>query len=261
MKPRFVFLLAVQAALSGSAKAQVTDSLKNAVTVQYTHHHFDKQFAEDWRLASVEYKRQTRFGALIPRLNYARRLGHTGFQYELDAYPKFSKKLYAYFNAGHSSRMPVFPQWRQGLSLFLGLSKGWEAEGGYRFLYFDREVWIATAGLSKYWGNWLLNGRSYYQPSAAGTNLSYFFNARRYLKNERDHIWLQAGRGVSPDESRNIQIVSNALLHSTRLGAGAQLSLTKQLGLQVSANWSRDEFLPDTFGNQYFGTLGLSCRF
>ena len=127
--------------------------------------------------------------------------------------------------------MPVFPKWRTGLSLFISLPKAWEVEGGFRQLYFDENIWIGTAGVSKYAGNWLFNVRTFFRPDEAGSNQSYFFNARKYLKTERDYVWFQVGRGVSPDETRNVQIRTNMKLASTKLEAGTYVSLSKRTQL------------------------------
>ena len=241
--------------------AQPKDSLHNTISVGYEHYHFDKQFSDDWQIGSVEYKREASSGAYLGRFNYADRLGRTGWQAEVEAYPKLSRKMYAYLGAGYSSSLPVFPQWRSGGSLFFVLPKGWEAEGGVRHLYFDQNIWIGTAGVSKYLGSWLLNLRSFIGSSAPGSNHSVFFTARHYLKNERDYLWLQLGSGISPDESRNVLIEKGAVLSSKRITAGAQLSLTQRYGLAAQLGWSHDDIGWGRKGNQIIGGLRLSYRF
>ena len=56
--------------------------------------------------ATIEYTRETAFGKFIPRLNYSNRFNQNGVQFELDVYPKISKKLYAYLNYGYSQDAP-----------------------------------------------------------------------------------------------------------------------------------------------------------
>jgi YaiO family outer membrane protein len=260
MVSRIVLLILSIVFIFSLSEAQVADTLKNTISVNYSYHHFDRQFKDQWQLGSIEYKRTTFLGAVLARINYADRLGREGLQYEVDVYPKLSEKVYLYANIGYSNKMPVFPKWRSGLSIFLSLPKGWEAEGGVRQLRFTENIWIGTAGLSKYAGTWLLNVRSFFGPDKESSQ-SYFFNARKYLKNEKDFIWFQVGRGVSPDEARNIQINTNLKLGSTKLEAGTRLFISKRNQLSLSAGWSRDEFLPEVFGNQYFGSLGINQLF
>lgn len=261
MTNRYLLVLILSLFVTLNTVAQKTDSLQNAISFVYSYHHFTRQFPDDWHLGSVEYKRQTAMGAILARVNHASRLNRNGFQYEVDAYPKLSQNVYAYLNFGYSNKAPVFPNWRSGVSVYVSLPKGWEAEGGFRHLYFDQNIWMGTAGLSKYEGDWLFSLRSFFRPGAAGSSQSYFASARRYLKDEKDFVWVQAGRGISPDENRNVQLNASQRLASTKIAAGTQISLSSRSQLLFSASWSRDEFLPDTYGNQYFSSLGINRRF
>lgn len=255
-----LLLLSLHLLFFSSAFAQ-TDSLRNIVSVNYDHTHFDKQFVDDWQMVSLEYKRHTGFGALLGRLNYANRFAKNGWQAEGEAYPVISKKLYAFAGFSYAHDVPVFPRWRTGSTLYYSFAKSWEAEGGFRYLCFDKSIWMGTAGMSKYVGAWLLNARSFFSLHAPFDNQSFFFKAQRFLKNEKDFVWLQVGSGVSPDESRNIQLNASSPLVSKRIAAGAKVSLTSQLQLTVSAGYARDEYRTKTFGGEYNGSVGVSCRF
>jgi len=260
MKISIVFLCVCFAC--NQCLGQSSDSLKNTITATYDYNHFTKQFNHDWHTAGLEYKRQTAAGAFIGRINYASRLQEQGFQYEAEAYPVVSKKVYAYIAAGYSNKMPVFPKWRSGASVYVSLPKAWEVEAGFRQLYFSKNIWIGTAGLSKYAGIWLLNARSFFSLNELGIDQSFFVTARRYLKNEKDYLWLQAGSGISPDESRNVQLgESNITLSSQKIVGGARLSIGKRNQLIFSAGVTRDEYRPGVFGNQVLGSLGLAQQF
>ena len=242
--------------------AQSNDSLKNTFSISYDYAHFNKQFTDDWHIAALEYKRQTKAGAVLGRINYADRLQQQGLQVEAEAYPVISKKVYAYVGAGYSNKMPVFPKWRTGASVFVSLPKAWETEVGFRHLYFTKNIWIGSAGLSKYAGSWLLNARSFFSLNKLGIDQSFFITARKYLKNEKDYLWLQLGTGISPDESRNIQLgESSATLSSRKIIGGAKVSVSKRNQVIVSAGITQDEYLPKTFGNQFIGSIGLTQKF
>lgn len=237
------------------------DSLQNAVSLTYDRTHFDQQFADDWQVASLEYKHNMPFGALLGRVNYANRFAKSGWQFEGEAYPSISKKLYAYAGLSYANDVPVFPRWRTGGTLYYNFARSWEAEGGFRYLNFDQNIWMGTAGLSRYAGAWLLNVRSFFSIDAPMNSQSFFFKAQRYLKNEKDYVWLQVGSGISPDESRNVQLNATSQLVSRRMTAGAKLSLNARMQLLLSAGYARDEYQSKTFGNQYTGSAGISCRF
>lgn len=252
----FIFLLPV------FAVAQQTDSVlfKNTVTLQYEYFHFDKQFSSDWHITGLEYKHETKKVALLGRLNYANRLSQNGWQGELEAYPKFSKKVYSYAGVGYSANMPVFPKFRAGYSLYVNIPKGFELEGGFRYLYFDKNLWIAVAGVGYYAGNWFLQARSFMSDNN-GFNFAGLFTARRYFGEMNDYAWLQYGTGVSPDETRNIQFTTNQRLYSNRVVIGIKKSVQQKHILQLAVGYSRDEYLPSTFGNQLYGSIGYGRRF
>jgi YaiO family outer membrane protein len=237
------------------------DTLPNTFSILYEHTHFDKQFSNDWKIASLEYKRHTGFGTLVGRVNYANRFAKSGWQAEVESYPVISKKFYAYAGVSYANDVPVFPKWRTGSTLYYTFVKSWEAEGGFRYLYFDRSIWMGTASISKYAGAWLLNARFFFSVRAPFENQSFFLKAQRYLKNEQDYVWLQVGSGVSPDEARSIQLNMAAKLVSKRINAGAKLSLNKSMQLMLSAGYARDEYRIKTFGSQYNGSAGLSLKF
>lgn len=237
------------------------DSSKNSIALTHEQNHFDKQFADPWYTTSLQYKKNLGFGTALARVNYATRYGQNGLQYEMDAYPKLGDKMYAYFNIGYSNDLPVFSKWRNGMNLFYSLGQGWEATAGYRYLYFDDAVWRGTIGASKYAGSWLLNARSFFSFDQPFNNLSVFFDARKYFRNDVDYFWFLVGRGISPDENRNVQLNTTQQLTSTRLGAGIRYSIAKSFQLQLSAGWSRDEFRVDEIGNQFSGGAGIEFKF
>lgn len=242
--------------------AQQTDSslFKNTVTVQYEYFHFDKQFNNDWHIAGIEYKHEAKKAAILGRFNYANRLAQNGWQAELEAYPKFSKNVYSYAGIGYSPNMPVFPTFRAGYSLYVNLPKAVELEGGFRYLYFDKNLLIGVAGIGFYTGNWFLQARSFVSDNN-GFNFAGLFTARYYFGEMNDYAWLQYGTGVSPDETRNIQFTTNQRLYSNRLTIGIRKSIQQKHLLLFHTGYSRDEYQPKTFGNQYFGSVGYARRF
>ena len=71
--------------------------LNNRLMVSNNFEVFDKVF-ESMIYSSVAYQRETKAGTIIPRINYNNRFQTHGVQYEMDFYPKFSKKIYGYLN-------------------------------------------------------------------------------------------------------------------------------------------------------------------
>lgn len=265
MKPdlnRLILSLVVLVIFAFEASAQQTDSLKQEIRLSYNLTNNDEPVNQHWHLGSLEYKYKTGLGPLIGRVNYGNRLGSSGFQFEVDAYPKISKKIYNYISIGVSSAAPVFPKLRAGYSLYLNLPQGIETEAGIRYLKFEQDVFIYTGGISKYLGNWMINARTFIAPSAEQINQSYFLTVRKYSgKNSLNYSWIQAGYGISPDENRNIVLFSSTKLSSARLSAGLQQNLSKQFNMIAEFGFSRNEIEKSSYGYQYFGTIGIGKKF
>lgn len=247
--------------LSFITQAQQTDSLKNTIGVSYNYHYLTQPNSTNWQLKSIEYQHKFTNAPVLVRLNDARRFNQYGRQAELEAYPKISRKVYAYVGAAYSPDEAVFPSWRSVLSVFVNAGKGWEAEGGLRHLYFNKSLLIGTAGISKYSGSWLFTVKTYASFTNDFKDPSISFTARKYLQNEQDFCWIQAGTGISPDESRNIQIGKAGSLASRQLVGGLKKKIWRRFTGIVSAGWASEEWQKDQFANRWFGTTGLQVRF
>ena len=128
------------------------NSSKNKIGLSYDFVHFDEQFSDPWQLASFDYGRQTKFGSVSARINYANRFKSEGLQFEVDAYPKLSPMFYTYVSGGYSTD-GIFPNYRAGFSLYANLPASFEADAGFRLLRFDDNTWSYTLALGKYYKN------------------------------------------------------------------------------------------------------------
>ena len=112
---------------------------------------------------SLTYRRQTKYGSIIGRVNFNRRFNENGIQYEVDLYPKIAKGLYAYLNIGLSKSF-LFPDVRFGAELYKSLPKSFEVSLGIRTLKYDTTTNIYTGSLGWYTGNSYLAFRPYFTP-------------------------------------------------------------------------------------------------
>lgn len=181
------------------------DVLKNRIRVNYTIDQFDQSFNRDpWQVVALSYGRKTKLGSVIARVNMAKRFGDTGFQYEMDAYPKISENNYGYLNYGFS-QSSVFPENRIGAEWYHNFPKSFEGSVGIRTLFFSSsDVTIYTATLGKYISNYWISLRSFVTPGSDGTSVSGLLQVRRYFSDPENYIGLRLGYGVSPDENQNL---------------------------------------------------------
>lgn len=237
-------------------------SAKNTISLGYNQTNFDKQFDNPWYLGNVSYGRQTKFGSIIARYNFANRFKSNGSQFELDLYPKISKTFYAYLSAGYSNNVGVFPGYRTGFSLYSNLPAAFEAEVGFRTLSFDATTVIYTASVGKYYKNYLFNLRTYLTPSNRSVSQSFSLNVRYYTGGQDDYLSFGIGTGISPDNQKNNVLLGDAYkLKSKNVSFGYYRSIKKTNLVFLSFSYENQEYLPQTQGNQFNVGFGLSKRF
>ena len=150
---------------------------------------------------ALSLKRQTTFGSIIARVNFNRRFGENGVQYELDLYPRLGKGFYAYLNGGYANTF-LFPDFRFGAELHKSLFKGIELSLGIRTLKYSSTTTIYTGSISWYIGNSYWSFRSYITPGDSGSSKSGILNFRRYGKDANNYLSADVGIGFSPEINR-----------------------------------------------------------
>lgn len=234
---------------------------KNAVSILYNYSHFDKQFDDDWHVVGLSYKRVTPIGAVIIRGNYANKFAEDGTQIELEAYPRLSKMFYLYVGGAYSNDVGLFPKYRTGVSLNANLPKSFEAEIGYRQLYFSKNIWMYTASVGKYYKNFWFNIRTYITPDNKNISHSYTGTVRYYTKSAQDYFGFQIGTGISPEENRNNLLENETFkLKTFKIGAEYNFSLKANM-FSVGTMYYNQEYLPNQKGNQFDITLGYTRKF
>lgn len=233
---------------------------QNSVGVGHSTVYFDKRFDQPWFLSSVSYGRQTRLGSVTLNVNHANRFKTSGLEGEVEAYPRIAKRLYAYVGGGMSGSS-IFPNHRLGVSLYTSLPHSFEAEAGLRYLQFSDATIFYVFGLGRYIGNNFYGLRSYITPSNVRSSVSFNLSTRFYLGQDRyDSFGIAIGTGTSPDDrARRIDI--NNTLNSIKAGFDYSATVIKRTALSLGISWSNEEYLTDTFGNQYTFSASLSHRF
>lgn len=238
------------------------NSAKNKIGVNYSFIYFDKQFSDPWHIASMDYSRQTKYGSIAGRVNYANRFNDSGLQFEIDAYPRISNTFYAYVSGGYATEAGVFPQYRAGFSIYANLPLSFEADAGFRYLRFSSNTWIYTASIGKYYKNLWFNFRTYLTPSTSNVSQSFSLNTRYYIGGADDYLSLSLGTGLSPDEQNNVLINSTGYrLKSNSISIGLRKSIKTFNVLTLNIGIENQEYLKDVKGNQFDASIGFIRRF
>jgi len=175
------------------------DVLNNRLAIRNAYTVFDQRY-DPIIASSVSYKRQTLAGSIIPRINYNNRRKINGLQYELDFYPKFSKRFYAYLNYGFS-KASIYPKHKVGGDLYANLPGAMEFSAGGRYINFEtKNVSVITNSLGHYRGNYYFSLRSYITPLPDHlTRVSGNLLVRKYMKDAENYMGLNVGMGYSPE--------------------------------------------------------------
>ncbi|PKB44305.1 YaiO family outer membrane protein [Cellulophaga sp. RHA19] len=225
---------------------QLETESKNAILITAEAQSFNKVYST-MSIASIAYKRTTKYGDVIPTINYSNRFNTNGVQFQLDAYPKIGEKMYAYTSYAFSDS-EIFPSHRIGGELYRSLPKSLEVSVGARYLEFSgKNATVLTGSVSWYPGNYYLSWRPYVNPSNDGSvSFSNSFTARRYLKDKYNYLDVQFGLGFSPEttqltennvllsesifylESQDIALTYNFTVKSTNNILAATVGLTRQ---------------------------------
>ena len=236
--------------------------IKNKISVNYTYDYFEKNMIDPWQLAYLQYKRETSFGSLIGRLNWANRFNTKGLQYELDAYPKTSKSSYLYLNLGYSDAT-IFPHFRSGMEYNRKLPAAFEASLGFRYLAFSSsDVVIYTASLGKYIGNNWLSARTYVTPSNIGTSVSGSLSGRRYFTDQDNYLGLRFSYGTSPDDRKElISSVSVLRVKSESIKIEFNKKFNRVWILNLATIYENEEYYPSRFRYILTGDITISRLF
>lgn len=237
--------------------------LKNVIKLSYTLDIFDEDFNRDpWHLATLAYGRKTKMGRIITRVNYASRFLESGFQFELDAYPRFGDKDYLYLNYGFSDNM-LFPKNRFGVEWYHSFPKAFEASIGMRMMYFSNsDVDIYTATLGKYIGNYWLSLRTFVTPGSEETSLSGSLQVRRYFSDPENYLGLRMGYGISPDDNRNLFNSGLVFRKKAKYVRLVYNHLFNRLWImRLGSTLGKEERIPDTFSGYYTFDITLSRLF
>ena len=217
--------------------------------------------------SNISYNHRTKIGSIIPRINFSNRSGNNGLQYEIDLYPKFLKRFYAYLNYGYSNAT-VYPSHKAGGDVYVNLPGAFEFSAGGRYIVTQTQnVTALTNSIGHYRGNYYFSLRSFINPRPNNlTRISANFLTRKYFKDAENYMGINFGVGYSPELRQTI--AGDVLLAETLLFIESQrLSLEYQFTSKNSQNIyrarigvRRQELAFDS-GNFFWGiTAGLNYQ-
>ena len=244
----------------------VKEKLNNRIAIRNAFTVFDQRY-DPAIYSSVSLRRQTLAGSIIPRINYSNRNGKHGIQYDVDFYPKFSKRFYAYLNYGYSNAS-IYPNHKMGGDLYVNLPGAMEFSAGGRYIQFaTRNTTVLTNSIGHYRGNYYFSLRSYIRPKEEGLiGVSGNLLIRKYLKDAENFMGINVGMGFSPELRQLIsgdELLAETLLYveSQRMSLEYQFTGKKNPNAyRANMSVTRQEFAFDS-GSFFYGiSAGLTYQ-
>jgi YaiO family outer membrane protein len=255
-----LFALAAGARLSAqeATEARPDSTGRTYIGVDLSYVRFTKDL-DPWQLGSVAVTHKARFGSVIARVNYADRFGSTGYQGEVDAYPRLSASSYLYLNYGHSEAS-VFPRDRLGAEYFTSLPQAWEASLGFRQLRFGgAPVTLFTGAVGKYTGNYWYSLRPYVRFKDNGTSASAGLTVRRYFADGDNWFGGRVSYGSSPTDETSPDAVGRTSSFSATVNGSATFSTRLLFTWAISHD--ADELVPGRTRRSFTFNSGLRVGF
>ena len=239
-------------------------TISNELGINYSYINFSEAYRNysNWHTISAEYQHNFNRTAVIGRVNYADREINSGSLYELEAYPVFNERTYAFINLGFSNG-EIFPKFRGSASFFYNFAKFLEGELGGRLISIEDESYFSgIVGLTAYRGKFYLNARTFVGPKRLEQVIqNYQFNIRYYFGNADNYLFARVGSGISPDERTDYTQVQYPGLEACYFNAGINKTLGLNHIFQVSAGYLTEDVTGTIKGNQLLANLGYRYRF
>lgn len=241
--------------------SQVTPKLSTGIKTGYSFDTFREPYDRYWQIFNAGAEHNFKWGLAGGGLNIGNAIigepspdNATEWQLEAEAYPRLSSKNYAYLAYAYSPGA-YFPRHRAAVEVWQTLAAGWAVSAGMNYYYFNRDIFLAVVSVEKSVGKYWLSLRTFLYFKDNGLTTSYYFTARRYLK-DLNFLQLTLGAGTAPDEPYDIQTdLMRLSAYSARVAYNVYL--TPRLMMRIGAGYSYEEYAENSWRNRYEGNLNF----
>ena len=217
-----------------------------------------------WNYSSMHYYRLTDGGKFGGHFNYAKRYGTTGKQFQLEAYPKFSKNIYGTFSFSYANQTQyLYPNLQYIVEGYIDVAHGLEfslGQSAQKFIRFNNQkIFNYTGTIGKYFGDsfaWLRP--HYYTP--VGTQF-YEVGIRHYFSDTDNYISFIVGAGRLPDIGDLPPLDQMIIISQRAISMSGQFALTKTVFIQYGAGYAKQHYPSHLLREVTDGRLGMIWKF
>jgi YaiO family outer membrane protein len=227
---------------------------------------FTEPYGRFWQVFQAGASRLLSFGRIIAGVNVGNlhsnadpAIKATEIQFEAEAYPKISQSDYAWLAYAYSPGK-YFPAHRISAEYWHTFKYALVASAGMHYYYFDRNIFIGTLSLEKYYKSWWFSPRVYFYFKDIGVTTSLYLNARKYF-NDINYLQLTVGFGTAPDEPFDIETDLERLsAYTVRLAY--YTSITNNIFIRAGIGYSREEYPVEEYAeslqrNRFDGSINF----
>ncbi|MFK7904207.1 MAG: YaiO family outer membrane beta-barrel protein [Chitinophagales bacterium] len=191
-----------------------------------------------WQFVSIEYFREIPDMPLSVRLNHTNRFDLKATQFEVEIYPKFSKRNYAFLSLAYSSSS-LFADYTLAASVFHNLKDNLEVEGGFRYILFDSNtpIFAGILSLGQYTNNIWVNYRFSLIKAGQINGQTHLFRVRKYLQNEQNYLFADVTVGTTERDLQAFQTLNNLRTNTKNLKIGLRKGLSHKLYLMAAIGY------------------------
>lgn len=222
---------------------------------------FNEPYGRFWQVFQAGASRLLSFGRIIAGVNVGNlhtnadpAIKATEIQFEAEAYPIISQSDYAWLAYAYSPGK-YFPAHRISAEYWHTFKYGWVASAGMHYYYFDRNIFIGTLSVEKYYKSWWFSPRVYFYFKDIGVTTSLYLNARKYF-NDINYLQLTAGFGTAPEEPFDI-VTDLGRLSAKTIRLVYYTSLTDNLFVRAGLGYSREEYAESLQRNRFDGSINF----
>jgi YaiO family outer membrane protein len=241
--------------------SRVTPQLSTGIKAGYSFDTFREPYNRYWQIFNAGAEHNFKWGLAAGGVNIGNAIiggptpdNATEWQLEAEAYPKLSAKNYAYLAYAFSPGV-YFPHHRAAVEVWQILPAGWAVSAGMNYYYFNRNIFLAVASVEKSIGKYWLSLRTFFYFKDNGLTTSYYFTARRYLK-DLNYLQVTLGAGTAPDEPYDVR-TDLMRLSAYSIRVAYNVYLTPKLMMRIGTGYSYEEYAENTWRNRYEGNLNF----
>lgn len=217
-----------------------------------------------WGYSTFYYARETEYGRLSARLNYAQRFNEGAPQIEFTFSPVINPYIYFDFFADFANKPALFPKYAVSGEGFLTIPNLLTISAGEYYAYilgaasYKKYTGSLSKSFSKYWVSARVN---HYVPKRGSKSTLYIASIRRYFNTNDFFATLTVGKGKSPDladlTTLDFIVIKNKFINLDLTFPLCHHSTLMDVGISY-ANW---KFPRGLIRRLYGINVGINYRF